>query len=128
MGWSEEECVHGCRRPSDCIDCIYEENLHLKERLRLLEGESFEERTRQQCHSNWMLRMRRTMKAVAQVMRIDIWHQWVDCDDPVGPEPEVSDEDVKAFLYASGSTKESLEAGLKKVMAIVEAAKGKHGN
>lgn len=30
----DKDCPHGCRRPSDCLDCLAEENKRLKEELK----------------------------------------------------------------------------------------------
>jgi hypothetical protein len=86
------------------------------------------ERTKMQHYCNAMLRMRRTMKAIAQVMRIELWQLWMDYDNPVGKEPELLEGDIETYLIAGGSTKESLAEGLAKIMDIVEQAKERYRN
>ena len=74
-----------------------------------------------------MLFMRRTMKSIAQAMRVEKWQLWMDNDPAVGElEPELLDEDLDAYLRAAGHTEESMAESLAKIMKILEDAKERY--
>lgn len=83
--------------------------------------------TKRQRHCNHMLFMRRTMKSIAQAMRVEKWQLWMDNDPAVGElEPELLDEDLDAYLRAAGHTEESIAESLAKIMKILEDAKERY--
>lgn len=105
-----------------CSDCkLYEDAFSAGYEARKKDEKLTEasDRTPSQRHSNFMLFMRRMMGGIAQVMRVDEWVMWMDADSST-PEPDLTKEDLDAYLTAAGYTEERIEASLSSVMAIVE--------
>lgn len=78
--------------------------------------------TRRQVHSNYMLFMRRTMKGIAQIMRVDRFLLWMDSDNGE-PEPHLEKDDTIDYLLAAGHTREGIQKGLDDLLEVIDEAK-----
>ena len=90
------------------------------------EEEFYRLQTARQHFSNTMLSLRRMFKWIGMAIRIDRWMQWMDAENPEGPEPELQDGDFMAYLRViGGMTAQEIQDGLNECLAIVDSYKEK---